>query len=99
MITSLDLARSGDRLLSGGMDSTVRFCNFAGMDETLKSFRQIEPRRGQSAPVNCLAYNKRGSFFFVCDSSARPKIYDREGHKVTEFIKGDMYLRDLTHTS
>lgn len=30
--------------------------------------------------------------------SSQPKIYDRDGHELGEFVKGDMYIRDLTHT-
>ncbi len=34
----------------------------------------------------------------VVSGSSQPKIYDREGHELGEFVKGDMYIRDSTHT-
>ncbi len=39
-----------------------------------------------------------GDMFLVVSGSSQPKIYDREGHELGEFVKGDMYIRDSTHT-
>lgn len=30
--------------------------------------------------------------------SSQPKIFDREGHALGQFVKGDMYIRDLKNT-
>ena len=34
----------------------------------------------------------------VALSNAQPLLYDREGRLLAKFIRGDMYLRDLSHT-
>lgn len=39
-----------------------------------------------------------GDMFLVVSGSSQPKLYDREGHELGEFVKGDMYIRDATHT-
>ena len=39
-----------------------------------------------------------GDAFLVVSGSSQPKVYDRDGHELGEFPKGDMYIRDSTHT-
>ncbi len=39
-----------------------------------------------------------GDAFLVVTGSSQPKIYDRDGHELGEFVKGDMYIRDLRNT-
>lgn len=34
----------------------------------------------------------------MVSGSSQPKVYDRDGHELGEFPKGDMYIRDATHT-
>ena len=39
-----------------------------------------------------------GDAFLVVTGSSQPKVYDRDGHELGEFVKGDMYIRDLRNT-
>jgi len=39
-----------------------------------------------------------GDAFLVVTGSSQPKIFDRDGHELGQFIKGDMYIRDLKNT-
>ena len=39
-----------------------------------------------------------GDAFLVVTGSSQPKIFDREGHELGQFVKGDMYIRDLKNT-
>jgi WD repeat-containing protein 70 len=39
-----------------------------------------------------------GDAFLVVSGSSQPKVYDRDGHELGELPKGDMYIRDATHT-
>lgn len=39
-----------------------------------------------------------GDAFLVVSGSSQPKVYDRDGHELGEFPKGDMYIRDATNT-
>jgi len=95
-IQCLALDPSGSRLLTGSADYDVKFWDFAGMDVNLRPFRSITPWDGY--PVRSLQYTLTGDRFLVATGSAQPKIYNRDGFQVAEFIKGDMYLADMIHT-
>ena len=45
-----------------------------------------------------IAHSTSGDRFIVATGSAQPKIYDRDGNEIIKFVKGDMYLRDLSNT-
>lgn len=42
-VSALALDPSGARLVTGGFDYNVKFWDFAGMDSSFKSFRQLRP--------------------------------------------------------
>jgi WD40 repeat protein len=46
-----------------------------------------------------LQYSISGDQFWCATGSARAKLYDREGRELAHFVKGDMYIQDLTHTN
>jgi WD40 repeat protein len=56
----------------------------------------MEPQDGH--PVWAISHSPNGDRFVVATSSAQPKVYDRDGHDIITFVKGDMYLRDLSNT-
>eukprot|EP01121_Diplochlamys_sp_Union-15-3_P022775 TRINITY_DN9798_c0_g1_i1.p1 TRINITY_DN9798_c0_g1~~TRINITY_DN9798_c0_g1_i1.p1 ORF type:complete len:593 (+),score=129.31 TRINITY_DN9798_c0_g1_i1:58-1836(+) len=95
-VSTIALDPSGSRVLSGGYDYSVKFWDFAGMDERLKSFRSIEPKEGY--PIRTLKYSLTGDKFLVISSSPQAKIYDRDGFELKEFVKGYMYLTDMAQT-
>lgn len=37
-------------------------------------------------------------FLSIGTGSCQPKVYDRDGQEVIKFVRGDMYLRDLSNT-
>eukprot|EP01027_Heterolobosea_sp_BB2_P016737 GEZU01023785.1.p1 GENE.GEZU01023785.1~~GEZU01023785.1.p1 ORF type:complete len:461 (+),score=97.33 GEZU01023785.1:441-1823(+) len=74
----------------------VKFWDFAGMDRSLRSFREIEPYSGY--PINHLSYSPTGDQFAVAPDGPKAKIYTRDGFQVIEFVKGDQYLSDMTNT-
>lgn len=49
-------------------------------------------------PVVAIAHSATGDKFIVGTSSCQPKVYDRDGKEIITFARGDMYIRDLTHT-
>lgn len=61
-----------------------------------KAFRSIEVQDGY--PVTALSHSPSGDRFIVSNGSSQPKVYDREGVELMKFVKGDMYLRDLSNT-
>lgn len=66
------------------------------MTSALRPFKTIEPVEGH--PVHYLEYSLSGDSLLVIASSLQPRLFSREGVEICEFVKGDMYLRDMRHT-
>uniref|UniRef100_A0A7N0V9E8 Transducin/WD40 repeat-like superfamily protein n=1 Tax=Kalanchoe fedtschenkoi TaxID=63787 RepID=A0A7N0V9E8_KALFE len=96
VVAALAIDHSGSRVLSGSYDYTVRMYDFQGMNSRLQSFRQFEPFEGHQ--VRALSWSPTADRFLCVTGSAQAKIYDRDGLTLGEFIKGDMYIRDLKNT-
>ncbi|PKS06854.1 hypothetical protein jhhlp_006930 [Lomentospora prolificans] len=106
-VTSVTLDPSGGRLVTGSIDCTLKLHDFAAMTPTtLRAFRSIDPyesRRAaassESHPVHHVEFNPLSGSVFLCISAhPQAKIISRDGDIVTEFVKGDMYLRDMHNT-
>ncbi|KAK9728598.1 hypothetical protein K7432_000946 [Basidiobolus ranarum] len=67
------------------------------MDASLRPFRSLEPCGGHQ--IHDLQYSITGDQFLIISGLATPKLYDRDGFEIAEFVKGDPYLRDMRHTS
>ncbi|KAK9087735.1 hypothetical protein Syun_030129 [Stephania yunnanensis] len=96
VVSALAVDHSGSRVLSGSYDYTVRMYDFQGMNSKLASFRQLEPFEGHQ--VRSLSWSPSADRFLCVSGSAQAKIYDRDGLTLGEFVKGDMYIRDLKNT-
>ncbi|XP_055831250.1 uncharacterized protein LOC129900323 [Solanum dulcamara] len=96
VVSSLTVDHSGSRVLSGSYDYTVRMYDFQGMNARLQSFRQLEPSEGHQ--VRSLSWSPTADRFLCVTGSAQAKIYDRDGLTLGEFVRGDMYIRDLKNT-
>ncbi|KAG9447735.1 hypothetical protein H6P81_013863 [Aristolochia fimbriata] len=96
VVSALAVDHSGSRVLSGSYDYTVRMYDFQGMNSRLASFRQLEPSEGHQ--VRSLSWSPTSDRFLCVTGSAQAKIYDRDGLSLGEFVKGDMYIRDLKNT-
>ncbi|XP_010540925.1 PREDICTED: WD repeat-containing protein 70 [Tarenaya hassleriana] len=96
VVSALAVDHAGARVLSGSYDYTVRMYDFQGMNSRLQSFRQIEPFEGHQ--VRSLSWSPTSGQFLCVTGSAQAKIYDRDGLTLGEFVKGDMYIRDLKNT-
>lgn len=95
-ISALSIERSGARMVTGSLDYELRMYDFNGMNETMQPFRTMEAEDGH--PVRSVQYSISGDRLLVVTGSARPKIITREGHGVSQFVRGDMYLHDTHHT-
>src|SRR5579859_1776013 len=95
-VSAISLDPSGSRLVSGSYDYDMKFWDFGGMNAGLKPFKSVEPIEGH--PIHHLEYSLSGDSILVLASSLQPRIYSREGVETDEFVKGDMYLRDMRHT-
>ncbi|EAZ16351.1 hypothetical protein OsJ_31813 [Oryza sativa Japonica Group] len=96
VVSALAVDHTGSRVLSGSYDYTVCMYDFQGMNSKLQSFRQLEPFEGHQ--VRSLSWSPTSDRFLCVTGSAQAKIYDRDGLTLGEFIKGDMYIRDLKNT-
>ncbi|XP_022131253.1 WD repeat-containing protein 70 [Momordica charantia] len=96
VVSALAIDHSGSRVLSGSYDYTVRMYDFQGMNSRLQSFRQLEPFEGHQ--IRNLSWSPTADRFLCVTGSAQAKIYDRDGLTLGEFMKGDMYIRDLKNT-
>lgn len=95
-VSALSLEPSGSRLISGSYDYDVKFWDFAGMDASYRPFRSIEPCGGHK--IHDLHYSITGDSFLIISGAARAKLFDRDGYEITEYAKGDPYIRDLRNT-
>ncbi|KKA30552.1 hypothetical protein TD95_003765 [Thielaviopsis punctulata] len=107
-VTSVSLDPSGGRLVSASMDCTIRLHDFSSMTPTtIRAFRTVDPwdskTRGSNAdshPVYHVEFNPlSGGVFLMTAAHPQAKLLSRDGEVVTEFVKGDMYLRDMHNTT
>ncbi|MCO5595048.1 hypothetical protein L7F22_049085 [Adiantum nelumboides] len=96
VVSTVAVDPTGSRVLTGSYDYTVRMYDFQGMDSRLQSFRQVEPFEGHQ--VRALSWSPTADRFLCVTGAAQAKIYDRDGLTLGEFLRGDMYIRDLKNT-
>ncbi|KAH9821044.1 WD40-repeat-containing domain protein [Melampsora americana] len=94
-ISSISLDPSGARIISGSYDYNCKLWDFGGMNSNFKPFRTWEPR--ESHQVHQTLWSNTGDSFLVVTASNQPQLYDRDGSQIAEYIKGDMYIRDMRH--
>lgn len=105
-VTTLTVDPSGSRLISGSTDCTIKFHDFASMTPTtLRAFKSVDPTttktsaNSETHPVHHVEFNPNSpSQILVVSATPQAKIFSRDGEVVTEFVKGDMYLRDMHNT-
>jgi len=105
-ITTITVDPSGSRLISGSNDCTVKLHDFASMTPTtLRAFKSVDPTVTKAAsnsethPVHHVEFNPISpGQLLVVSATPQAKILSRDGEVLTEFIKGDMYLRDMHNT-
>jgi WD40 repeat protein len=105
-ITSVTLDPSGARLVSSSTDCTFKLHDFASMTpNTLYSFKSVDPTEtkqsasSETHPVKQVTFNPLAAGqLLVITAQPQAKIYSRDGEEIAEFVKGDMYIRDLNNT-
>ncbi|KAK0335970.1 hypothetical protein LTS16_008649, partial [Friedmanniomyces endolithicus] len=103
-VTSLD--PSGGRLVTGSMDCTLKFHDFASMTPTtIRAFKSVDPTaakgnsNAETHPVNQALFNPLSAgHILVTTALPQAKVLSRDGETLVEFVKGDMYLRDMHNT-
>lgn len=95
-VSCLSVEPAGNRVVTGSYDYSVKLFDFGGMDSRHRSFKSIEAQENHM--VVAISHSPSGDRFIAATGSAQPKIYDREGKELIKFVRGDMYLRDLSNT-
>jgi len=96
-VSALCIDPPGVRLASGSVDYDVRLWDFAGMDQTLQSFRTLTPCGNH--PIKFLKYSPTGDRLLVISGMSQAKVLDRDGHELWECVKGDQYISDMVISS
>ncbi|KAL5003213.1 26S protease regulatory subunit 4 [Aspergillus recurvatus] len=105
-VTTITVDPSGSRLITGSTDCTIKLHDFASMTpSTIRAFKSVDPsaRKTSAAQdahaVHHAAFNPISpAYVLVVSATPQPRILDRDGETITEFVKGDMYLRDMHNT-
>ena len=95
-ISCMELDKSCSRLVVGSDDHIISFWDLDNMNSSMKPFRTLRPIDGQ--PVIALSFNKKQEKLLVCGAGCQPKLLTRDGREIVEFVKGDMYIKDLKYT-
>jgi WD40 repeat protein len=97
VVSALALDPAGARLVTGGYDYDVKLWDFAGMDQTFRPFRSLNPFGDHQ--IHDIHYSLSGDSFLGVPGSASVKLFNRDGIEKVEYMKGDPYIRDLRHTA
>ncbi|MCJ1439766.1 MAG: hypothetical protein MMC23_000247 [Stictis urceolatum] len=105
-VTSITVDASGARFITGSKDCTIKLYDFASMTpNTLRTFKTVDPTESKTSataethPIHHVEFNPTSpSQVLVISATPQAKIFNRDGESTTQFVKGDMYLRDLHNT-
>lgn len=105
-VTTLTADPAGSRLITGSTDCTIKLHDFASMTpSTIRAFKSVDPSAKktsaaqESHAVHYAGFNPISpGYVLVVSATPQPRILSRDGDTITEFVKGDMYLRDLNNT-
>ncbi|KAK8213285.1 hypothetical protein M8818_002584 [Zalaria obscura] len=105
-ITAVTLDPSGNRLITGSNDCTLKLHDLPAMTPTtIRAFKSVDPSavKGSAAtethPVHQVVFNPISpSQILVIPALPQAKVFTRDGDVITETAKGDMYLRDMNNT-
>ncbi|MCJ1411450.1 hypothetical protein MMC19_005539 [Ptychographa xylographoides] len=105
-VTTITVDPSGSRMITGSSDCTIKLHDFASMTpNTLRAFKSVDPTASKTSassethPVYHAEFNPISpSQVLVICATPQAKILSRDGDPLVEFVKGDMYLRDMHNT-
>ncbi|RPA79912.1 WD40 repeat-like protein, partial [Ascobolus immersus RN42] len=98
-ISHISLDPSGTRFITSSHDYFVRLFDFPAMStNSLHAFRAIEPQSAHHIHASLFSPLDSGQNILVLPAYTQAKLYSRHGEELCEFVKGDMYLRDMNNT-
>lgn len=96
-VSALALDPSGARVATGSHDYDVKLWDFGGMTSSMRPFRTFEP--AENYPVVQLAFSLSGDRLLCLNATTQPRMYSRDGDELGTYRKGDVYMRDMRHTT
>jgi WD repeat-containing protein 70 len=105
-VTTVTLDKAGSRMITGSTDCTIKLHDFVSMTpSSLRAFKSVDPTASKASansethPVHAVEFNPNSpSQVLVITATPQARILNRDGEIVSEFQKGDMYLRDMNNT-
>jgi WD repeat-containing protein 70 len=105
-VTTITVDPAGSRMITGSADCTIKLHDFASMTPTtLRAFKSVDPTASKSSantethPIHVARFNPNSpSQVLVITATSQARILSRDGDVISEFQKGDMYLRDMNMT-
>ncbi|KAF2205850.1 WD40 repeat-like protein [Delitschia confertaspora ATCC 74209] len=105
-VTTISLDHSGTRIATGSTDCTLKLHDLSAMTPTtIRAFKTVDPSATKSSansethPIHQVIFNPHSAGqMLVITALPQAKIFSRDGEQIAEFVKGDMYLRDMHNT-
>eukprot|EP00934_Nitzschia_sp_Nitz4_P006183 Nitzschia sp. Nitz4//scaffold61_size107673//4994//7225//NITZ4_004219-RA/size107673-processed-gene-0.149-mRNA-1//1//CDS//3329555662//6173//frame0 len=98
VLSTIAMDPSGARFAVASMDSSLRLYDFGGFNaDNPTPFTNVYVQEGY--PIRSIAYSPTGDRFLVATASSQPRVMNRDGEEVLEFVRGDMYVRDPQQTT
>jgi WD40 repeat protein len=105
-ITTIALDASGTRLITGSNDCTLKLHDLSALTpSTIRAFKTVDPfttKPSQTAEAHSIyqvLFGPHSGGQFLCiTATPQARLFNRDGELISEFVKGDMYLRDKHNT-
>ena len=105
-VTAITLDPSGTRMITGSTDGTFKIHDFASWTPTtIRAFKSVDPAatkqssNNETHDIRQVEFNPLSpSQVLVVTGLPQARIFTRDGEMETQFVKGDMYLRDMHNT-
>lgn len=95
-LNCLDIDRSGNRLVTGSYDGTIKIWDFTSMTRRPNAFHTVDAGEGYS--IQAVSWAPSGGFFVAATGDCQAKVYSRDGDHEIGCLKGDSYLHDIANT-
>ncbi|WFD39278.1 uncharacterized protein MJAP1_002249 [Malassezia japonica] len=96
-ISALAVDPSGTRVATGSHDYEVKLWDFGGMTQSFRPFRTWEP--AENYPVVQLDFSPISRNLLCVNATTQPRVYDYQGDELAVYRKGDVFMRDMKHTT
>jgi WD40 repeat protein len=105
-ITTIALDVSGTRLITGSNDCTLKLHDLSALTpSTIRAFKTVDPfmtkssQTAESHSIHQVLFGPHSGGQFLCiTATSQARLFNRDGELISEFQKGDMYLRDKHNT-